>query len=93
MEIERYLLDNGIKPHYRGFNQLAYAIELCQKNKKYMEGFTKWLYPDVAKDLKTTKTRVERDIRIALRCSGKNETISEFICKSILELKLLKKEK
>lgn len=88
MEIEKYLLDKGIRPHYRGFKQLTYAIELCIKDDKYLQYFTKRLYPDVAKDLQINQTKVERDMRMALRSSNIDDCVSEFISKATLEIKI-----
>lgn len=90
MEIEKYLLEKGIKPHYKGFMPLTYAIELCQKDDKYLQGFTKWLYPDIANDLGLRETTVEKRMRNAIRLSGLNQSISEFIWRSIVEMRLQK---
>lgn len=88
MEIEKYLLRKKIKPHYKGFKQLAYAIELCQKDETYLGGMTTRLYPDIADDLGTTKTQVERALRLAIRCAGIEQTLSEFIARAVLDIKL-----
>lgn len=93
MEIEKYLLSKDIKPHYKGFKQLVYAIELCQKDNTYFDGMTTRLYPDIAKDLNTTQPRVERDLRFAVRSAGHNQTLSEFIARAVLELKIAKTTK
>ncbi len=93
MEIEQYLLDKGIKPHYSGFNQLVCAIKLCQKDAKYLSGFTTRLYPDVAKHLDTTAIRVERGIRTAITHSGLSQTISEFVCRAVVDINMLNHKK
>lgn len=93
MEIEKYLLDKGVKPNYRGFYQLSYAIELCLNDKNYLQYFTKRLYPDVAKDMQITQIKVERDIRTALRNSNINDTISEFISRATLEIQINRAKK
>ena len=90
MEIEKYLLEKRIKPNHKGFKQLTYAIELCQKDETYFDGMTKRLYPDVAKDLGTTQGRVERDLRFAVRSAGHELTLTEFISMAVLELKIRK---
>lgn len=93
MEIEKYLLEKGIKPHYRGFKQLAYAIELCQKNPKYLQGVTTHLYPDISKDLSITIWQVEKNMRYAIINAGINKTVSEFLNFAILELKIRKENR
>ena len=93
MEIERYLLDKGIKPHFKGFEYLTYAIEMCQKDKTYFNGMTTRLYPDIATDLKTLRSRVERDMRHAVKKAGHNQTLAEFIARAVLDLRLNKSVK
>lgn len=90
MEIEKYLLSKDIKPHYKGFKQLVYAIELCQKDETYFDGMTTRLYPDIAKDLNTLRSRVARDMRHAIKNAGHNQTLSEFIARAVLDLRLNK---
>ena len=92
MEIEKYLLNKGIKPRYKGFAQLTYAIELCQKEKTYLGNFTTRLYKDIARDFATLQGRVERDMRFALRSAGNKEKLSEFISMAVFELKLSKEK-
>lgn len=93
MEIEKYLLSKDIKPHHKGFKQLVYAIELCQKDDTYFDGMTTRLYPDIATDLNTLRSRVERDMRRAVKRAGHNQTLSEFIARAVLELKIAKTTK
>ena len=93
MIIEKYLLDKGIKPNHKGFKQLTYAIELCQKDETYLDGFTKRLYPDIARDFNITHSNVERDLRFAIRSAGHNVVVSEFIARAVLELRITKPSK
>lgn len=56
----------GTPAHIKGYQYLADAIILAVKDKEYLEGITKILYPEVAKKHKTTPSRVERAIRHAV---------------------------
>lgn len=93
MEIEKYLLSKGVKPHYKGFKQLVYAIELCKSDETYLDGVTTRLYPDIATDLCTTRSKVERDIRFAIQNSNSKNTIKAFINLAVLEMKIKKPKK
>lgn len=93
MEIERYLLDKGIKPNLKGFEYLTYAIEMCQKDKTYFNGLTTRLYPDIATDLNTLQGRVERAMRHAVKNAGHSQTLAEFIARAVLDLRLNKSVK
>ena len=93
MEIEEYLLEKGIKPHYSGFAYLATAIKLCQEDAGYLRALTTRLYVDVAKRFSTNKLCVERNIRTAIQESLTHTKISEFISMAILEMKIKKVKK
>lgn len=93
MEIEEYLLGMGIKPRYKGFDLLVYAIKLCQKRPSYLHEITTSLYPDMAEDLNITTGQAERNMRYAIRDAGIKDTTSEFLSYSILDLKLKRKNK
>jgi len=53
----------GIKATYKGFFHGSYAILLSTENMERLLQVTKWLYPEVAKQYRTTPSCVERNIR------------------------------
>lgn len=68
------LKEVGIPINLSGFRAINAALKLCLADSDYLSAITKQLYPDVASELNTTKTRVERTIRFAIeagmdRCS------------------------
>lgn len=68
-EIYRFFLLLGITPNYLGFYQAAYAVALCMKEPERLISITKSLYPDVAKNFRTSAGSVERNIRTVVRIS------------------------
>ena len=68
-EIYRFFLLLGITPNYLGFYQAAYAVALCMKEPERLISITKSLYPDVAKNFRTSVGSVERNIRTVARIS------------------------
>lgn len=63
----------GITANYTGFFQLACAIQLCMAQPERLLMITKWVYPDVAKQYKTSWTAVERNIRTVIGVAWKQE--------------------
>ena len=53
----------GITANYTGYFHAAYAIMLSAQQPERLLLITKWIYPDVAKQYKTTWRSVERNIR------------------------------
>ena len=53
----------GVPAHIKGYQYLRKAIMLCVEDSEMMGSVTKILYPTVAKEFKTTSSRVERAIR------------------------------
>lgn len=53
----------GVDPANVGYDYIYEAILLILKDKNYLKGITKVLYPDIAKKFETTPSRVERAIR------------------------------
>lgn len=87
-KIENYLINKGIRAQYKGFDCLVEAIKLVQKDRTYKNNITKRLYPDVAKTLNETASKVERAIRHAISKSKVlYMTNGEFISRAALELK------
>ncbi|MBE6729770.1 MAG: sporulation transcription factor Spo0A [Ruminococcaceae bacterium] len=56
----------GIPAHIKGYNYLREAIMLSVKDSEMINCVTKLLYPTIAKNFKTTSSRVERAIRHAI---------------------------
>lgn len=57
------LRELGITPNYKGFHQLAMALQLCMEKPERLTLVTKLLYPDVAEKCHTKWTSVERNMR------------------------------
>lgn len=64
--ISTILQKSGIPVNLKGYNYLKVAIKLSIEQPELLESITKSLYPTVAKNVNTTSSRVERDIRHAL---------------------------
>ena len=56
----------GVPAHIKGYRYLRTSIRLCIENPEMLSAVTKQLYPTVAKEYKTTASRVERAIRHAI---------------------------
>ena len=56
----------GITANQRGYFYTAYAVVLIEKQPERLLLVTKWLYPDIAKQYKTTWQCVERNIRTVI---------------------------
>lgn len=56
----------GMPAHVLGHAYVVYAIQLILKDRSYLEGVTKRLYPDIAVKFGSTASRVERAIRHAV---------------------------
>lgn len=56
----------GIPAHIKGYRYLRSAIIMVFKNPELIDSITKRLYPDLAKEYKTTPSRIERGIRHAI---------------------------
>lgn len=61
--IDGLLTEIGAPCHILGYDRAAYAIKLSISDPEYLNYITYRLYPDVAKEFGTTRTRVERAIR------------------------------
>ncbi len=53
----------GATANYKGFSYAAYAMALCAQRPELLLLVTKDLYPEVAKQYRTTWKAVERNIR------------------------------
>ena len=69
----------GIPAHIRGYQYIRQAIILSLGNSDMLNAITKELYPSVAREYKTTASRVERAIRHAIEVAwtrGDIETLN-----------------
>lgn len=64
--ITEILKELGIPVHLKGYPYLRNAIERAVKDEDIINAVTKVLYPAVAKEYKTTGSKVERAIRHAI---------------------------
>lgn len=64
--ISDMLREIGVPAHIKGYQYLRTSIKLCVKDREMLGSVTKILYPTVAKEYKTTPSRVERAIRHAI---------------------------
>lgn len=71
----------GIPAHIKGYHFLREAIKMAVRNSDIMNRITKELYPGIAKEFKTTPSKVERAIRHAIDVAwnrGKVENINQL---------------
>ena len=80
-DVTSIIHDIGIPAHIKGYQYIREAIMISIKNREMLESITKLLYPTIAKNNKTTSSRVERAIRHAIEVSwnrGNLETIYDL---------------
>lgn len=64
--ISNIMKEIGVPAHIKGYQYLRTAIKLSVNDSEMLGSVTKLLYPTVAKEYKTTASRVERAIRHAI---------------------------
>lgn len=67
LTLVRYLEDAGIQPHVKGYHYIKEAIWMGYEEVEVLSGFTKLIYPSIAKKYKTSGSSVERAIRNAIQ--------------------------
>jgi GTP cyclohydrolase I len=87
MEIEKYLLKKGLNPAFKGFDYIAEAVKLFNKDRKYKENLTKELYPTLAKIFNVSEQKVIRLMDYCIKSAGIKMTTSEFIATAQIETK------
>ncbi len=73
--------DLGVPAHIKGYHYIRSAIMMVVENMDMLNYITKRLYPEIAKQYKTTSSRVERAIRHSIEVAwsrGHQETINEI---------------
>lgn len=71
----------GVPAHIKGYQYLRDAIIMSVNDSEMLGAITKVLYPTIARNYKTTSSRVERAIRHAIEVAwsrGRMETIEEL---------------
>lgn len=66
------LLDVGINPGLLGWDYLKVGVEMVYNDREYLRNMTGKLYPDIAKEVGSTTSRVERAIRHAIESAFNN---------------------
>ena len=80
-DVTKIIRDLGIPAHIKGYQYLRDAIIMSVSDDEMLGAITKRLYPTIAKNHKTTSSRVERAIRHAIEVAwsrGKVDTIEEL---------------
>lgn len=78
MNIREYLEKQGVKYSHKGFTYLYTAIELAELPVEMMP-----LYAAVALKHGTAQSKVERNMRTAVKAVDKSLTVSEFVAKAV----------
>lgn len=80
-KITQIMRDVGVPAHIKGYQYMRDAIMMAVNDREIISAVTKRLYPDLAKNYKTTPSRVERAIRHAIEVAwnrGKVDTINDL---------------
>lgn len=67
-ELRAFLIKLGAPIHNKGFEYIVQATLLVLDRPQMLDSVTKELYPEVAKAMSSTPSRVERAIRHELEC-------------------------
>ena len=80
-KITQIMRDVGVPAHIKGYQYMRDAILMAVKDREIISAVTKRLYPELAKNYKTTPSRVERAIRHAIEVAwnrGRVDTINDL---------------
>lgn len=80
-DVTNIIHEIGVPAHIKGYQYLRDAIMMSIDDTEMLNSITKLLYPTIAKQHKTTPSRVERAIRHAIEVAwsrGKVDTIDEL---------------
>lgn len=80
-DVTNIIHEIGVPAHIKGYQYLRDAIMMSVNDSEMLNSITKQLYPTIAKQHKTTPSRVERAIRHAIEVAwnrGKIETINDM---------------
>lgn len=79
--ITKLMLELGVPAHLKGYHYIRTAVLMAVDDMELVSSVTKLLYPDIAKQYKTTGQKVERAIRNAIEVSwqrGNMEAMEEI---------------
>jgi len=80
-KITQIMRDVGVPAHIKGYQYMRDAIMMAVQDREIISAVTKRLYPELAKNHKTTPSRVERAIRHAIEVAwnrGKVDAINDL---------------
>ena len=77
LQIAKVIKELGVTPSLKGYHYLKSAVKKMINDSTYMDGITKRLYPEIAKQFNTTASRVERAMRHAVE-SGWSKGNAKF---------------
>ena len=90
VRLEQYvtevMLEMGVPAHLKGYHYLRSSIVMAKEDMEVVGSVTKLLYPEIAKQYKTTEQKVERAIRNAIEVSwtrGIAQTFEELFGYSV----------
>lgn len=67
--VTKQMLELGVPAHLKGYHYIRTAVLMAVEDMEVVSSVTKLLYPDIAKEYKTTGQKVERAIRNAIEVS------------------------
>ncbi len=85
-QVTSIILEVGIPAHVKGYQYVRRAILMAITDPEVINGVTKIIYPTIAKEFKTTASRVERAIRHAIEVAwdrGNVETLTSLFGYSV----------
>lgn len=85
-QVTSVILEVGIPAHVKGYHYVRAAIILAVKTPESINAVTKIIYPTIAKQYKTSSSRVERAIRHAIEVAwdrGNVETLNNIFGYSV----------
>ena len=85
-QVTSIILEVGIPAHVKGYQYVRRAILMAISDPEVINGVTKIIYPTIAKEFKTTASRVERAIRHAIEVAwdrGNVETLNSLFGYSV----------
>ncbi len=85
-QVTSIILEVGIPAHVKGYQYVRRAILMAIHDPDVINGVTKIIYPTIAKEFKTTPSRVERAIRHAIEVAwdrGNVETLTSLFGYSV----------
>lgn len=80
-KVTQIMRDVGVPAHIKGYQYMRDAILMAVEDREVISAVTKRLYPELAKNYKTTPSRVERAIRHAIEVAwnrGRVDTINDI---------------